>query len=769
MQSFPFKTSEFKTFFKNSKCYNIEKCTVIQVHTMVDCAVFVYKHKFCCHGELFIGNNGYEIIYDPEESSRTESTDKSSTKPQHNTSALQTPTKTVRTPRTFKRIDTKQSKDHLLYDQESSDTQSHHHQPGTITASPSPSRLMLSFIGHLGNLSPSSKPECKRIHRILIDWDTISGLQRINKEIKYSSSQSNPSSLRIFNSPDPPHTISDPSANTLPQNGVNSNGRIQAIKLSEQLIIESTTYPKLQILEYNELQCRYEIISNEPLRTHYIGLEYDLSDAHRVLLGTNYHQIHKYNLPDTEDTAFSDFDGFDLDSNLDSNIDSNLNAGSGPHIGHELRSLSLLEGHPSYALLLNHSLPAWIWVPLLNHSVRVLVERVILLGNISLFLWTIYQMTKYTSIIKTFYELVVFPLFEYISQPLLKKWYYVLNLMRFNVVVQLISSLFSAFYNFIPINELYRALSFIDQHIVQQILSLLAMFYRLVVGLGNVLWPCFDVIGRCLARAFSLIEVDCICCKRMSALWTSVCCNARCWSGLQFMWQCLMRCCRLCQRSQSLTDSSTQILKAGASLKDGADELNAMNAINVNADSAWRACNAVREIWRYCKSIIDVFWLSIGKPIKHSYDFFRYIRSEVGTVVAFCIRKCCRKSKEKVKIAGKRVLEEAKMRVPSLDRTRSENASDQSSENSDGGDDEEKKENINNEHSQSEYQRIKLNVMEMEGLRHRGKRGSRSLSEEGDGEEKETKSILRKQEDEHKEPMYKSAVHGIPYFKDQDI
>ena len=58
-----------------------------------------------------------------------------------------------------------------------------------------------------------------------------------------------------------------------------------------------------------------------------------------------------------------------------------------------------------------------------------------------IFLWTIYQMTKYTSIIKTFYELVVFPLFEYISQPLLKKWYYVLNLMRFNVVVQLWSSL----------------------------------------------------------------------------------------------------------------------------------------------------------------------------------------------------------------------------------------------------------------------------------------------------------------------------------------
>ena len=71
-------------------------------------------------------------------------------------------------------------------------------------------------------------------------------------------------------------------------------------------------------------------------------------------------------------------------------------------------------------------------------------------------------------------------------------------------------------------------------------------------------------------------------------------------------------------------------------------------------------------VWNYCKGIIDVFWLGIGKPIKHSYDFFRYIRSEVGTVVGICIAKCCKKSTQKVKIAGKMVLEQVKTKVDQM-------------------------------------------------------------------------------------------------------
>merc|ERR1719208_295185 len=109
---------------------------------------------------------------------------------------------------------------------------------------------------------------------------------------------------------------------------------------------------------------------------------------------------------------------------------------------------------------------------------------------------------------------------------------------------------------------------------------------------------------------------------------------------IKILWKCTKKCCRLCQRSQSLTDSSTKILKAGVRVEG----------------NVWFMTN----VWNYCKSIFDVFWLGIGKPIKHLYDFCRYIRSEAGTVIGICIKKCCRKSTQKVKIAGKMVLEQVK-------------------------------------------------------------------------------------------------------------
>ena len=106
-------------------------------------------------------------------------------------------------------------------------------------------------------------------------------------------------------------------------------------------------------------------------------------------------------------------------------------------------------------------------------------------------------------------------------------------------------------------------------------------------------------------------------------------------------WECMKKCCRFCQRSQVLNDSSTKILKAG---------VQAMNSENnVDVQTASSICTMLRNLWNSWKALIDTFWLMIGKPIKHSYDFFRYIRSEVGYVVAKCIKVCCRKSKEKVK------------------------------------------------------------------------------------------------------------------------
>ena len=75
--------------------------------------------------------------------------------------------------------------------------------------------------------------------------------------------------------------------------------------------------------------------------------------------------------------------------------------------------------------------------------------------------------------------------------------------------------------------------------------------------------------------------------------------------------------------------------------------MNEAQRAKIDSNTAYSICNIIRYIWNYFKPIVDAFWLGIGKPIKHSYDFFRYIRSEVGTVVAICIRKCCRKGRDR--------------------------------------------------------------------------------------------------------------------------
>ena len=275
-------------------------------------------------------------------------------------------------------------------------------------------------------------------------------------------------------------------------------------------------------------------------------------------------------------------------------------------------------------------------IPLLNHTLRVLIERVILFGNIGLFIWTIYQMTKYTSIIKRFYVLIYdhmfYPLYNYISQPILKKIYYFLNLMHFHVVVQLCGNIFSAFYNYIPVDKLYKFFSFIDkfilqkinQHIIQQIISLFTIIYRFFVFIASLFIPLFKFIVSLFKGCFNIINwgwfipnFDCNLCKRLSTI-----CDGRCWKGMHLFFKCIRKCCRLCQRSQTLTDSSTKILKAGMG------SMNNAQRVKIDSNTAYSICNAIRYIWNYFKPIVDAFWLGIGKPIKHSYDFFRYIRSE---------------------------------------------------------------------------------------------------------------------------------------------
>jgi len=535
----------------------------------LDCSVFVYKRILCSHGDLIVGDNSYQIIYAPKSSQKC-------TAATNEANVLNSPSSR-------------------------SDSAS------------SASGFISSF---LGNLSPMlTSQHTDTLHRVVIDWSSIVGLQRINKPIAYNCKQK--------------HT--------------------RRIQLREQLIIETRSYPQLYITHYNAALKKYETTSSQTLRTHYIGLEYDVLHSHQVLLSNNAYKIHEYNLLDTRlhhlhldrhNIGRADDDG---DSDADADADE----------GH----LSLLEKYPAYSLLIDHGLPAWIWIPLLNHTLRVLIERVILLGNITLFIWTIYQMTKYTSIIKSFYQYIFRPVFHYISQPILKQIYYFLNLMKMNLVVQICSNIFNLFYNYIPIATLHSIIAFFDEHVIQQSINLVTMFYRLFVNIASLFVPLFNCMMAALQTCFDCVtpNLHCEICTRLGTL----CCDGKCLHALQFMWQCLRRCCRLCQRSQTLTDS-TQILKVG---------VRALNTeTNMDGNTGSSVYTAFVFVWNYCKQIIDVFWMGIGKPIKHSYDFFRYIRSEVGVHLAICITKCCRKSKEKVKSAGKSLLKEARLKMKSREK-----------------------------------------------------------------------------------------------------
>eukprot|EP01084_Bolivina_argentea_P216364 367593_1 len=374
-------------------------------------------------------------------------------------------------------------------------------------------------------------------HRIVIDWNTISGLKRVNKQID----------------------------NTL--------------QLTEQLIIESTSYPKLYTSQYNYNLDKYET-KIDSLRSHYIGLEYNIIHSNDI------------NIP-------------------------------------------LLNTNPTRALLFNQSLPEWIWIPLLTHNLRIFIQNMILFGNIALFIWTIYQITKYTSIIKCIYNYIFYPFFNYISQAMLKKIYYYLNLMQFHVVIKFMSTIFSLFYTYIPINSLYKIISFFDQHVLQQIIGLFTMFYRIFYALFQLFSPLVNLIITISKHLFMFLsQFKCFNCALFQQ------CNGPLCRSMTYIWQCSLKCCRFCRQTQVITDS--KILKVG---------VNGINVINKTQNNG-----IFTYIWNNLKGIIDVLWLTIGKPIKHSYDFFRYIRSEVGIVVAKCIRKCCKKSTEKVKEKVKNVI-----------------------------------------------------------------------------------------------------------------
>ena len=150
------------------------------------------------------------------------------------------------------------------------------------------------------------------------------------------------------------------------------------------------------------------------------------------------------------------------------------------------------------------------------------------------------------------------------------------------------------------------------------------MFYRLFSALFGLFSPLF----RFISNMFAYFN-----CFKHCHLCNKVCvCNGRCMKALSYVWK--------LKDSKKVIKDSNKILKVGV---EGLKNMNENRGVN--------DAGVIRYVWNNLKSIIDVFWIGIGKPIKHIYDFCKYVRSEVGSVVAKCLKKCCKKSTEKVKNA----------------------------------------------------------------------------------------------------------------------
>ena len=242
-------------------------------------------------------------------------------------------------------------------------------------------------------------------HKIVIQWNAITGLQRINKHIdtklKHDQRKSDSDSKSTTNS------------NTQ-QIGIGLH--CDNIQLHEQLIIELTTYPELQTLQYNSGTRSWQLLHSKQIRSYYIGLEYTLHDAHHILNSLLHNNTHN-------------------NSHSTHNYSVNLN---------HKRKLQMPNANAvKFSKQLNHSLPVWIWIPLLTHHSRVLFENLLLVGNMSIFLWTLYQLTKYTSGFYFLYRKLLYPLLNLIAGPIIVQIYYVINLLQFNVVSRLLTSVFN--------------------------------------------------------------------------------------------------------------------------------------------------------------------------------------------------------------------------------------------------------------------------------------------------------------------------------------
>ena len=325
------------------------------------------------------------------------------------------------------------------------------------------------------------------------------------------------------------------------------------LRLKEQLIIESNKYYELNTYYFDKHRNELINIDSISLKSYYIGIEYDTIHATSILIESG-----------------------------------------------------LLNYNNNYANYLNDGLPVWLWIPLLSNTLRKLGENLILLGNICLFIYTMYQLTKYTKPLKFMYNRIINPLFqffylEYIN-PIILKFTEVLYYSQFNIIITLISKLFHLVYNFIPINlfytineYIYYGISFITDNPIK---GTVYIFFKDLWNLINVLFkPIYKLILYIYGFIRAYIYTDTTYISNIINFFKSFKTNI-----------------------ESIKQTPTNIE-------------NISNAgLNINRETIYDSIILI-------KTFSNKIWLSFGRPIKLCYDFIKYIRSGIVT-------KCCKKSKK---------------------------------------------------------------------------------------------------------------------------
>lgn len=106
----------------------------------------------------------------------------------------------------------------------------------------------------------------------------------------------------------------------------------------------------------------------------------------------------------------------------------------------------LIKSYPNLINIINNGLPSWtMWVsPLLNYKRRKCIEYIIIISNISLFLWTIYQIFKSFPIFFNLIHSLLHPILLNIGlfiNPIIDKIYYIITLFNFDFIFIKLSTL----------------------------------------------------------------------------------------------------------------------------------------------------------------------------------------------------------------------------------------------------------------------------------------------------------------------------------------